>query len=421
MRIKEYQQGGGLIYTPFIPERQGTPSSRQSSGGEDDPKLDPLDKYMLDLMKDSNLLPSDIRDISTALIGFQRSTQHLSDTAGFGGTGAYRSVQPQMLQIMQMVSTAKFNKDQWDKARGDMMKHDAGAEVAMDSYGRMYVFDDSDKGFKLVTAKEFSENRDSYMPISNSQLLQMRERNNGFQDGMLDSLNDVVGKQDVYKAIDEIIKNYGTSETAKYITKDQAIQNLLIDANSPDGIYKITQKYSKGQLEGAASLLFNQLPTNMQHLLRANAALNGLDPSKGALALVQSIITTNVSDSVKLDYDASASKENGHGGGGGGGSKVSDTYEEHIMNDPLTEITYTKIQPGASSLGLYVFAQDAGPILDKAGKNRFESANLSEVIKNARGIGAIIDPSSITFGDHLVDNTQWSKIVYDNSSNMQRV
>lgn len=113
MKLRVYQQGGGLIYTPFIPEKAGVSTAKASkSGDEDDAKLDPLDKELLSLMKDENLLPSDIQAISNALIAFQRSTQHLSDTAGFGGTGAYRSVMPGMLQIMNMVSTAKFNKNQ---------------------------------------------------------------------------------------------------------------------------------------------------------------------------------------------------------------------------------------------------------------------------------------------------------------------
>ena len=110
MKLKVYQQGGGLIYTPFIPERtQSTLSGGSKTGsGEDDPKIDPLDKEILALMKDQNLLPSDIQAIFNSLTAFQRRTQHLS---GLGGTGAYRSVMPGMLSIMQMVSTARANKD----------------------------------------------------------------------------------------------------------------------------------------------------------------------------------------------------------------------------------------------------------------------------------------------------------------------
>ncbi len=129
---KVYQQGGGLIYTPFIPGAQSTTS--KSGSGEDDSKIDPLDKEILALMKDQNLLPSDIQAIYSSLTAFQKKTQHLS---GLGGTSAYRSVMPGMLKIMNMVSVARANKEQWDHSVEEIKKHDAGAEVALDGYGRM--------------------------------------------------------------------------------------------------------------------------------------------------------------------------------------------------------------------------------------------------------------------------------------------
>lgn len=110
MKLKVYQQGGGLIYTPFIPSRtESTLSGSNSGSSEDDPKIDPLDKEILALMKDQNLLPSDIQAIFNSLTTFQRRTQHLS---GLGGTDSYRSVMPGMLQIMNMVSVARANKEQ---------------------------------------------------------------------------------------------------------------------------------------------------------------------------------------------------------------------------------------------------------------------------------------------------------------------
>ena len=130
MKLKVYQQGGGLIYTPFIPGRtESTISGSSDNSGGDDPKIDPLDKEILALMKDQNLLPSDIQAISNAVIAFQRRTQHLS---GLGADG-YRSAMPGMLQIMSMVSTAKHNREYWDGKVTEMRQHDAGSDVALDS------------------------------------------------------------------------------------------------------------------------------------------------------------------------------------------------------------------------------------------------------------------------------------------------
>jgi hypothetical protein len=137
MKLKTYQQGGGLIYTPFIPEQAAAASgasSAKSSDSDEDSKLDPLDKELLNLMKGQNLLSSDVNLIYDRLIAFQRRTQNLSSLSGSNG---YRSVMPGMLQIMKLVENAKANKAEWDEKVAEIKHHDAGAEVAMDSMGRM--------------------------------------------------------------------------------------------------------------------------------------------------------------------------------------------------------------------------------------------------------------------------------------------
>lgn len=137
MKLKIYQQGGGLIYTPFIPEQTATTStstSTKASGSDEDSKIDPLDKELINLMKGQNLLSSDINMIYDRLIAFQRKTQSLS---ALGSTNGYRSVMPGMLQIMKLVENAKANKVEWDEKVAEIKHHDAGAEVAMDSMGRM--------------------------------------------------------------------------------------------------------------------------------------------------------------------------------------------------------------------------------------------------------------------------------------------
>ena len=105
MKLKVYQQGGGLIYTPFIPEQQtnATRTERSSSGNDENSKLDPLDKELIALMKDQDLLPSDIAQIFNNVIAFQKKTQGLP-------SGSYRSVMPGMLQILSLASKAKYEK-----------------------------------------------------------------------------------------------------------------------------------------------------------------------------------------------------------------------------------------------------------------------------------------------------------------------
>ena len=52
MKLKLYQQGGGLVYTPFIPGMQGTTttSSSKSNTSDSESKIDALDKELIALM-----------------------------------------------------------------------------------------------------------------------------------------------------------------------------------------------------------------------------------------------------------------------------------------------------------------------------------------------------------------------------------
>ena len=79
-----------------------------------------------------------------------------------------------------------------------MQKNDAGSEVAMDSYGRMFVLDKDGKLSK-ISPNEYDNTK--HHAISNSELLQYRERVAGMDGNLLNAMDDLVGKQDVYKAV----------------------------------------------------------------------------------------------------------------------------------------------------------------------------------------------------------------------------
>jgi hypothetical protein len=238
MKLRIMQQGGGLIYTPFIPGAQGaTTTGSNKSSDSSEPKLDPLDKELISLMKDQNLLPSDIQQIYNRLIRFQKQTQSLS---GLEGTDAYRSAMPGMLQILGMVNEAKYNKAQSDEIVKRMAQQNAGADAALDAYGRMYVYD-KDGEMKKIDISEFDHEK--YVAISNSQLLSMRQRQFGFQDNIMNDLENMVGMSSVQDEIAKIISKIGSAETSAYIKNPSAnkvLQALMTEG--PEGVYKLSQK-----------------------------------------------------------------------------------------------------------------------------------------------------------------------------------
>lgn len=412
MKLKVYQDGGGLIYTPFIPEQwtsqESSGRSRGSSSDSDD-KIDPLDKELINLMKDQNLLPSDIKVLYKRLLQFQRKSKDLTMS------GDYSSVMPGMLQIMQMANVAKSNKAQWDTALAEIRTHDAGSEVAMDSWGRMWVKDKETAKITLVDPTEFDGTK--HTPISNSELLYLRQRDPrfAFSDEALSSLTmDLVGQKDVREEVDAIIKNFGTVSKDMF-AKGSNIKELAGDVLAGD-IYKISTTYSKADLNDFSELLFSQLSANAQNLLKARSAMMGQNP----IEYLQKIIFSQTKPDTKYSYEASASKAaNGGSDGGGSDKTVQATYAEHLIWGDFDPGKRVLIQPGNTDIAIYAYAQDVGPI--KKDNSDFGAANLDTVFTQADVIGTLIDKSNIYFGDYKLSSNDFSKIMYDNEENMKRV
>lgn len=408
MKLKVYQQGGGLIYTPFIPEQWAGQESKSGSGssGSDD-KIDPLDKELINLMKDQNLLPNDIKVIYNRLLQFQRKSRELT------ATGDYRSVMPGMLQIMQLANVAKTNKDTWDAALNEIRKHNAGSEVAIDSWGRMWVKNSETSQITKIAPSSFDSER--YIPLSNSELLYLRQRDPGlaFSDDALNTMiTDVVGQKDVQNEIDSIIQNFGKVAKDRF-AKGSRIKEIAGDIIDGD-IYKIETKYSKADLNDFSGLLFSELSAPSQNLLRARAAMAG----NGVLDYIGKMIFSQTDVEENISYDASASKAaNGGGSGSGSESLTKDTYPERLTTGSNIVAHWEVIQTGESGHKMYAYAQKMGPVLKNG--NGIGTVNLDRVLQEFDASG-IIDWAHVTFGDQKLDTIDFPKVVYDGGSQIIR-
>ena len=413
MKLKVYQQGGGLIYTPFIPGAQGTATSGsgRSSGG-DDSAIDPLDKELIALMKDQNLLPSDIQAIYNQLIAFQRKAQHLT---ALGGSAGYRAVMPGMLQIMQMVSIAKANKDQWNESVTEMRKHDAGSEVALDGYGKMWVMDQDGK-LNKVAPKDFDSEK--YMPISNSQLLSYRQRNEdlAFSDKLFGETGlDVVGMKDIREELDSMIDKLGSVKTGNL--QVQKFSDIAQDIQGM-GIYKVSEKYSKGDLDDFSGLLYSRLSSAAKHLVDANAALSGYDKHQYIL----NIIRSQTDYEQDPQYQASLTKAAGLGGAGGSGTDgegpmVKKTYVENVITGSNYEWpTTNRFALIGKHSDIWASTQDTGAI--QSGMDGGKSIGDTSVfdLKKLELFAQGANQQDVTFGDTKVNESQQAAIMYDGSS-----
>ena len=423
MKLKMYQDGGGLIYTPFLPGQAGvqsTASSSKKSEDTEDSKLDPLDKELLSLMKDQNLLPSEIQMIYNKLIQFQKKSQSLSVLPG--STNSYRSVMPGMLKIMNLVSQAKYNKAIDDEIVKQMMSENAGNEFALDGYGRMYVLNEDGK-IKKVKISEFDSEKHS--PLSNSQLLYYREQSPelAFDASIYDDMRNMVGMTSVAKEIDRIIKEFGSQESSRYLSKDAA--EAFLEMNSPDGMYKLTQKVPAKGLKAAWDAVWDQLPTNMQNLLKARAAASGdIDPKR----FIADLVMRNTDSKETIDYDSTASKAAGFDTDPNKTAK--ETAEQLTQNNYLQRVgslrgdrTIVSIAPRGSKISdtaaITAHAFTFGAVIDRNNKP-VETMSLSDLMKEGWAFAAG-EPNDVTFGNRLLKDWERDAIMFDDNSNLTAV
>ena len=62
-------------------------------------------------------------------------------------------------------------------------------------------------------------------------------------------MRNMIGMTSVAKEIDRIIKEFGSEEGQRYLSKDAA--QIFLDLNSPDGLYKLSLKQPSQGLKDA--------------------------------------------------------------------------------------------------------------------------------------------------------------------------
>lgn len=419
MKLRIMQQGGGLIYTPFIPGAQSTTATAsKSSSSNDDSKLDPLDKELISLMKDQNLLSSDIQQIYNRLIRFQKQTQRLS---GLEGTDAYRSAMPGMLQILGMVNEAKSNKEDAKEVEERMIAENAGSDIALDNYGRMYVLSDG----KLDTVAISKFDPEKHQALSNSQMLSYRENELPFDKSILSGLRNMVGMSSISKEIERMIKAIGTKEESQYITANANVKKVLSAiADGPDGIYKLSAKERSEGLQPAWKAIYDNLPKNMQNVIRANAAVAGTDYR----AIIQDMVLRQTDTKFDVNYDSTISKAAGYDTDPNKTTK--EAAEQLTQNNYLQRVgslrgdrTIVSIAPRGAQISdtaaLSAHAFTFGAVIDRNNKP-IEKMSLSDLMKNGWAFAAG-EPNDVTFGNKLLKDWERDAIMFDDNSNLTAV
>ena len=184
-------------------------------------------------MKGQDLLPSDIDRITKSIVSFQKKASK------YAALGDYTSVMPGVYQIQGEVLKAQAFKKQSDIVTKRMADENAGSEVALDTYGRMYV-QDKDGNVTKVSTSDFDSEK--YRPLSNSELLYYRQVSAADNGQIFNDLGNMVGMETVQSQLSEIIKNFGTIKGDKFETRK--MQDIAGDLANGMGVFKITEKYT---------------------------------------------------------------------------------------------------------------------------------------------------------------------------------
>lgn len=424
MKIKSMQVGG-IVYTPFIPNRtQQQQEVKENKSPKEEKIIGTIKKEIIDLLKE-NGLQNDVDNTLNAAMNFLNSSSNLSNFAIFGGSQSDFSL-AQLTQVQSLVNRTKRNKQQYDSASKVLTEQNAWSDVAIDGRGYMYALDKDNKLSK-IKANEYAENRDKYQLLDYSSLMHIREQdpNLAYNQSILNDANSAIGIETISDYLVGIVKEFGTESETGYIKKlPQSVQNGLqtLIANGPDGIYKATNETEVKDINNAISYLNDSLNSRMKSTIDAYNAAEGKDATgKGRLKFIYDVITNHTNQKVSVDFDKSVTEVIT----GKGGSEDKKTVQESLAHaystgSGLGSTQTIQITPHNTGATLFAQGRLAGPAVDRD-KNIIGTTSLQQLLQEAEPLRVSVDAQSITFGDRLLNPNDYEKIMYDGNTQMYRV
>lgn len=421
MKIRKYniekKQSGGIIYTPFVPSYTDSEaeSSSSSSSSSDVGKIGDIQKEIMDVLQE-NGLPSDVDYFMQTANRFLRKAEV---------TGSWSM--SDFTRIQSLANRVAHNKTLYDSATKHLTETGNWNEIALDNKGQMYVID-KDGNLDTISPSEYYKNRNNYQALTNNDILEYRSQANPFNSSVLNDAAGSIGVNDITEYVKGIILDFGTRSVSGYTNSeiaqmDESLNRLL--ANGPRGYYKYKEESQGGggPTTQAVEYLYNALPSNMKQLLIAKTAAEGKNPEQYAPELLVQMLTNHLDYDVSVDYDSAATaSDSKYADATTSGKTVERTLpERYVDGNGLGEHKWIQITPEGSSAHLLALGQSAQTIMSKDGKTPLPSTTLYQVLNESLGIGGVTRKDSISFGDQLLNTTDYDKIVYDSSTPLYRV
>lgn len=431
MKIKEYSTGG-IIYTPFISSRGMSPGKQNPASGKDtktskeDTEPSYWDKEFVKMLQ-QNGLPSDVKAASKIYNEIMNRSQSLGSTNLFGGN-VPSTTMSDIITAWQVTSQLKAGQAAFDKASQNVTAEKAWNEVALTSQGNIYVA--TEKGITAVTPEEFSKGKYDY--ITNSELLGFRHDSVAFQDKWTIDAGGTIGLQTIHKQLLDTIKDFDSESITEYVKRTgnkisksawNGMQILL--GEGPDGYYKITTKSEVSDVTAAVKYLWDAIGEDGRAKLLAQTAISGGNPNKAEdrYSLILNMLNIHTGYEQTPSFEKNATEYDADGDGKGENKQLTEDKlaERYLSGSGAPPPKYEILMTSKSGVPMYAYVQNLGGILNEDGKSAMGDANLEDIFTNGYCLSTDVDKKSITFGDSLLDWSDASKIVYDSSTNLQRV
>lgn len=441
MKIKKYDSGGMAIYTPVMlpPQSRTTTSGATTSSSTSDKKDDEWEiKKVMEMIQKNGLI-SDVNVTMDELKSFYTTAKSLSSNYLFGGDQSY-DILAHMFDIQKKINANVVNYDSWKTAQQNAYNQDALGEVATTAGGNIYVW--TEKGITSVSPEEYSKNKgtgvyydfneDGSDYLTNDELLVIRKELVPGNPYLISSVNSAKGMDTIRKEIRTIVKDFEAKDRQEYVKREgknvtQSTWNgmQILIGEGPDGYYKATTKSELGDINSALEYLWESIGQVGRNKLIAEVAISGGDPTKeeDVYRLILHALDKHTASSQDVNFEKTATEYDPDGDGKGASTQLTEDAlaERYLSGSGAPPPKYEILMISKSGVPIYAYVQNLGGILNEDGKSAMGDANLEDVFTNAYSLSTDVDKKSITFGDQLIDWSDASKIVYDSSTNLQRV
>lgn len=344
MKLKFLQSGGSFqprysVYEPYIiPETEETSASSKSSKSKSgDANTTEILKMIRESFKDG--LPSDLQAASSTIAAvFGSIEQKLNNPDLYGGTG---SIARDYAKALPLLKSIEFNRKEYESAYKTLTEKGGMKEVAINSLGQIAV--QSEEGFGWISPEEYYNDRESYIPITNAQLLDARANSTSlaFKNNVFETINNAVGIETITKQILEVVDKIGKEEHVRtgygyvsggnllkdYKEFEKNMRQYGFDPKKDDLYsYEVSTNSERANALAMLNIVYGMLPASSKALLQYKT--NGTD--QGAIGMIHTLLQASsdltLKETIKLENGVSHSSSNKKSGDGN-----DDKYFNHAF------------------------------------------------------------------------------------------